>query len=704
MNSRILVVLGLAALSMRARFPDVTYDPLIDELIQSVSSDSVSGVIAGISGEVAVTIDGEPDSISTRYAYSQGSYRAALWLSERLEAAGLDAELVPFIPLELRDVDLLASGEGWACGWNGHGWTGHGQGVLHTQDAGASWEVVTSIEGFAWQSLAAVSADSLWIAGSDGRIVGTTDGLSWDTMRPEGTGLYDIFMLDSHRGWAIGDSGAFLSTIDAWENYTEEQVVPENLKHIFFISETHGWIASDSSLWKTADGGGNWEYLANPMVEITGFEFIDSLRGYLIGDRGYSTSAVYYTLDAGLTWEPRLDTQGNVLRSIKVAGADTLWVGGDGGVIGFSPNGGSDWFFKNTPSRARIEAMDASADGRWAAVGAEEIFYSPDGVSWFRADTANLGLMWNVVATLPGQSPECPMVLITAHYDARSEDNEHYTPGADDNGSGVAAVMECARVLSQHSWQNNIKFVLFGGEEVGLFGSHRFVTEAVGAYDYGHILAVLNADMFAYDGNGDGAVEVNSNPEDALAQAAGKVLMDVIDVYDIDLEPTHHIADAKYNSDHYYFWLNRVPAVFLGEDRNDLNPFYHTTGDRLGELEPEHVRQGVCAAVGWMATMANMDSLVQVREGLVTLKEMVELRLSSSIMHAQGWVEISSPYPVTPAIYDALGRKVKTLAGVPASLAAVRIPLEVSDLPSGVYWIAAQDEENLVTERFVLVR
>jgi photosystem II stability/assembly factor-like uncharacterized protein len=688
---------------MGARPPGITYDPLVDELIQSVSADSVWGVIAGISGEVAVTIAGEPDSLATRWAYSPGSYRASLWLSERLEAAGLDAELVPFIPLELRDVDLLASGEGWACGWNGHGWTGHGQGVIHTPDAGASWEVVAGVQGFAWQSLAAVSADSLWIVGSDGRIVGTTDGLSWATMRAEGTGLYDIFMLDSRRGWAIGDSGTFLSTIDAWENHTEEQVVPENLKHVFFTSETHGWIASDSSLWKTTDGGGNWEFLEHPLGEITGLCFTDSLAGYLIGSSGGLTGPVYYTSDGGHTWEVRLDTLGNVLHSIKVLGQDTIWVAGEGGNIGYSSDQGFTWYRMNTPSGIRINAIDVSADGRWAAVGAEDIFYSPDGVSWFRADTANLGLMWNVVATLPGQSPEYPMILVTAHYDARSEDNEHYTPGADDNGSGVAAVLECARVLLQYSWQNNIKFVLFGGEEVGLFGSHRFVTEAAGAYDYGHILAVLNADMFAYDGNGDGAVEVNSNPDDALAQTAGNILMDVIDVYDIDLEPTHHIADARYNSDHYYFWLNRIPAVFLGEDRNDLNPFYHSTGDLLSELDPEHIRQGVCAAVGWMATMAEMDSLVQVREEVVTLKEMVTLRLSSPILRSQGWLEVSALYPVTVAVYDVSGRAAKNLGTIPSSEIPSRVSFDVSDLPSGVYWVRVKCRQASESKKFIVI-
>ncbi len=693
----------LILLSLITQFPDVEYDPFVAELIGQVSADSVTATIAAISGEVPVSIGGGPDSLATRWAYSPGSYRAALWLAEQLESEGLEVELMPFIPIELSDVDLLPCGEGWACGSDGHAWTNHGNRVFHTADAGASWEPVSGIEGYGWEALVAASADSVWVASNQGRVLRTINAaLSWEEMRFGGSGLYDVFALDSRHGWAVGDSGTILSTDDAWENYTEERVVPEDLRFIFFISQNHGWIASDSSLWRTTDGGENWEYLAHEVEKITGFYFIDTLQGYLIGDRGDTSGPVDYTADGGHTWEARLDTVGNVLHSIKVLGGDTIWIAGEGGYIGCSPDGGLTWHLKSTPSRARINAIDISADGRLTAVGAEDIFYSPDGEVWQRADTANLGLMWNVVATLPGQSPYHHMILVTAHYDARSEDNERYTPGADDNGSGVAAVIECARVLARHSWRHTLKFVLFSGEEVGLFGSHRYVTEAVGTRD--SILAVLNADMFAYDGNGDAAIDVNSNPDDALAQAAGSILMDVIEVYDIDLAPTHYVEDAARNSDHYYFWQERIPAVFLGEDRYDFNPFYHSTGDLLSELNPAHIGEGVRACVGWVAHMAGLDSLVEIKEPPAYHQEQVSLKLSSSLLRSSGWLEVSAPYSITPIIYDASGRRVEALATIPASPQSVRIPLEVSDLPSGVYWISIQGTKGSVSEKFVRVR
>ena len=89
--------------------------------------------------------------------------------------------------------------------------------------------------------------------------------------------------------------------------------------------------------------------------------------------------------------------------------------------------------------------------------------------------------------------------IICAHYDSVSG-----SPGADDDGSGTAAVLAAARVMSQYQFDHTIRFVAFSGEEQGLLGSHEYVEEAVANAD--NIIAALNADMIAYaitenDGN-----------------------------------------------------------------------------------------------------------------------------------------------------------------------------------------------------------
>ncbi|PYJ85559.1 MAG: aminopeptidase, partial [Verrucomicrobia bacterium] len=82
----------------------------------------------------------------------------------------------------------------------------------------------------------------------------------------------------------------------------------------------------------------------------------------------------------------------------------------------------------------------------------------------------------NVVATLRGTQPESRdrIYVVTGHYDSRVTDVMNATadaPGADDDASGVAAVMEMARVMSKKNWDATIVFIAVAGEEQGLFGS-----------------------------------------------------------------------------------------------------------------------------------------------------------------------------------------------------------------------------------------
>jgi hypothetical protein len=82
----------------------------------------------------------------------------------------------------------------------------------------------------------------------------------------------------------------------------------------------------------------------------------------------------------------------------------------------------------------------------------------------------------NVVATLPGEQPESRdrIYVVSGHYDSRVSDPMNATtdaPGANDDASGVAAVLEMARVMSKQKWDATLVFMAVAGEEQGLFGS-----------------------------------------------------------------------------------------------------------------------------------------------------------------------------------------------------------------------------------------
>ncbi len=84
----------------------------------------------------------------------------------------------------------------------------------------------------------------------------------------------------------------------------------------------------------------------------------------------------------------------------------------------------------------------------------------------------------NVIATLPGKLDNNQVIVITAHYDNRppdAEDGETLAPGANDNASGVALLLESARLLSAYEWNQTILFAALSAEEQGAIGSRALV-------------------------------------------------------------------------------------------------------------------------------------------------------------------------------------------------------------------------------------
>jgi hypothetical protein len=117
----------------------------------------------------------------------------------------------------------------------------------------------------------------------------------------------------------------------------------------------------------------------------------------------------------------------------------------------------------------------------------------------------------NVVATLQPRSGAIDsdrLFLVTAHYDTRAGnpmDTVSAAPGANDDGSGVALVLELARVMSKHEFDATIVFVAFPGEEQGLLGANQWSEMA--RQKRLRVQGVLNNDMVGNVVSGDGTVE-----------------------------------------------------------------------------------------------------------------------------------------------------------------------------------------------------
>jgi len=103
----------------------------------------------------------------------------------------------------------------------------------------------------------------------------------------------------------------------------------------------------------------------------------------------------------------------------------------------------------------------------------------------------------NVVATLKGTNPNDDRIfVVSAHLDTRVEgdsDSTSFAPGADDDGSGVAAILEMIRIMSKHEFSGTIVFMAVSGEEHGLYGATHMAQKAKD--ENWNLVAMLNNDM-----------------------------------------------------------------------------------------------------------------------------------------------------------------------------------------------------------------
>lgn len=101
----------------------------------------------------------------------------------------------------------------------------------------------------------------------------------------------------------------------------------------------------------------------------------------------------------------------------------------------------------------------------------------------------------NILATLPGTEPGSGVIVIMAHYDSRPPDEtDGFTraPGANDNGSGIALLIESIRLMSSRTWSQTIVFAALAAEEQGTFGAKDLVSQLI--RDGRNVIAAINYD------------------------------------------------------------------------------------------------------------------------------------------------------------------------------------------------------------------
>ena len=194
----------------------------------------------------------------------------------------------------------------------------------------------------------------------------------------------------------------------------------------------------------------------------------------------------------------------------------------------------------------------------------------------------------NVVGILPGSDPALAgeYVVVGAHYDHIGVDPwGRIGYGADDNGSGVAAMIEVAQALAEARPPRSILFCGFSAEEDGLHGSRAFVRHSPVPHE--SMVAMLNLDMIGRGETGEVVVlGAKQNPDlgDVLKKAQRLKSTKLTKVI------TDRAEHLWQRSDHYSFHEVGVPSLFFFESPSESdNPDYHTFRDTVDRVDFEKV-------------------------------------------------------------------------------------------------------------------
>jgi hypothetical protein len=265
---------------------------------------------------------------------------------------------------------------------------------------------------------------------------------------------------------------------------------------------------------------------------------------------------------------------------------------------------------RHANSATASQAAEAVYDA-FAAVGDPlAVAYDPFPLDFDDVPTTQV----NVVATLPGTDPAAGTILLGAHYDSRAEDiteADARAPGANDNASGVAVLIEVARIMAAHyddaPPRATVVFAAFAAEEVGVAGSRHYV-ESVGTRG-GLPRAAIVLDIVGNAGGaaGEGAIRVFSAPPDdspsrQLARTVDLVADSGLSGLDVAVQP--EVDRPGRYSDHVPLSDAGVPAVRLIEAVEDIER-QHSAADLPGYISPGYLERAARLALIAVYNLAN---------------------------------------------------------------------------------------------------
>jgi Peptidase family M28/Secretion system C-terminal sorting domain len=340
----------------------------------------------------------------------------------------------------------------------------------------------------------------------------------------------------------------------------------------------------------------------------------------------------------------------------------------------------------------------------------------------------------NIIGIKTGNSHSDTTYIVDGHFDTVND-----SPGADDNGSAVAGMLEVLRVLAPYRFDKTIKFIGFDLEEEGLKGSLDYTAnnisstetikgvfnlEMIGYYSdepnsqdfptgfellYPDVQAELQADQFR------GNFITNIGDQNSLAliaafENAAALYVPDLKVISLAAPPGWPVLTPDFGrSDHAPFWLATIPALMLTDGSEFRNPNYHSPNDVVSTLDAAFMTNVVKATVAALAEEAGITHSTTATEAFefvlsVAPQPSCHVKLSPVPVREELLVDLENcgQQEVDLQVVDVSGKVLvekKIVAGFSGSLS-----LNLEQLSAGVYWLKLMEGKTRAETSYQFVK
>ena len=674
---------------------------------------AIQAMVNAVSGDSMMRSIHDLENFGTRYEYTPQRDQAAAYLLMRLRALGYEPESDWYATGINTFADIAASGADtlWAVDTGGN--------VVRSDDGGATWRLLTRVDGSPLQGIALLSGTEAWVCGSGAVVRHTRDGgTTWRSVGLSGSAtLYDVAALPSGAVLACGSGGTLLrkeASAEAWTPVSLGSTA--TLVRLHAVDADHVWCCGSSgALYFSNDGGRSWQaMMQNSASWFYALFFISAEEGWVAGADAFFAR----TSDHGKHWV-KIDTNlpaDLTVRDLIMNDAQHGRIVTNRGEIYTTSDGGWSWQEELSllnlgwgPNLRRILQLPG---GALAACGSQNVLLiKAEGQAWSSRTAllpeSMIHTSRNIIALRRGVAAPDREVVLVAHYDSYSDDREHMAPGANDNGSGTSAVLEAARLCRACDFAVTLKFVLVSGEELGMFGSTHYVRQALA--EKRGILAAVNGDMIGYPLTGDPARLVIGS------YLTRSPLVDSALVYNARYGIAARlvtVVDSTGASDYGPFGAAGYEALDIAEGTAEdiwggLDPYYHRTTDTSEKLSREMLQTGARLMLATAAEAAGAAGPTFIAGRPVPLPQQFALAQNfPNPFNAATRIEFTLPHParVRLTIHNLRGQIVATLLARPLDAGRHAVRWDATGAPSGTYICRLAAEEWHAERKLLLLR